>query len=135
MASFSVIGFIDGIKYLPNGGGCLLFLSEFKKGYRKSTGEVVDDKTLSWKVIFKPSLVKYVSTHFNKGMLVEVKGEVYPYMIDKSKIVDGYSVMGQTLNLFSFPRYAQKVERRMMDESQSHMDGVPDLEGFRESDF
>lgn len=135
MASFSVIGFIESIKYLPNKGGCLVFVTEFKKGYRKSDGEIVDDKYLSWKCIYKQGLVKYINNHFNRGMLVEIKGEVLPYSIEHDKIVDGYSVIGQTLNMYSFPRSKMRSEEKMIKESQNTFDEKPDLEGYNKDDF
>jgi len=135
MASYSVIGFIDSIKYLPNNGGCLVFVSEFKKGYHKSNGEVVESKYLSWKCIFKPGLVNYINKHFNKGMLVEIKGEVLPYAIEHEKVVEGYSVIGQTLNLFSFPRNTLKLENRMIKESQENSSETPDLDEYNKPDF
>lgn len=135
MASFSVIGFIESIKYLPNNGGCLVFVTEFKKGYRKSDGEIVDDKYLSWKCIYKQGLVKYINNHFNRGMLVEIKGEVLPYSIEHDKIVDGYSVIGQTLNMCSFPRSQMRSEEKMIKESQNTFDEKPDLEGYNKDDF
>lgn len=135
MASFSVIGFIESIKYLPNNGGCLVFVTEFKKGYRKSDGEIVDDKYLSWKCIYKQGLVKYINNHFNRGMLVEIKGEVLPYSIEHEKIVDGYSVIGQTLNMCSFPRSQMRSEEKMIKESQNTFDEKPDLEGYNKDDF
>lgn len=135
MASFLVVGYIENIKYLPNGGGCLVFVTEFKKGYRKSDGSSVPDRFLSWKCIFKQGLVKYVNEHFNRGMLVEVKGEVVPYAVVKGVAVDGYSVIGQTLNLFSYPRFAEKVEAKMVKESMASMDETPDVDEFFKPDF
>lgn len=135
MASINIIGFVDNIKYLPNGGGCFVFLSEFKKGYKKSNGEVVDDKYLSWKVIFKQGLVNYINNHFSNGMLVEVKGDALPYAKDHEQIIDGYSVIGQTINLFSFPRSSVKQEQRMIKESQFHASGIPDLDAHNQPDF
>ena len=135
MAAINIIGFVDTIKYLPNQGGCLVFVSEFKKGYRKSNGDIVDDKYLSWKVIFKQGLVNYITNHFNNGMLVEIKGDAMPYAIDKETIVQGYSVIGQTMNLFSFPRSSVKQEIKMIKESQLHASEIPDLEAHNEPDF
>ena len=135
MASFQVIGFIDNVRFLPNNGGCLLFLSEFKKGYRKANGEIVDDKTLPWKVIFKQGLVNYISNHFSNGMLVEVKGEVLPYAIEKQDIVQGYSVIGQTINLFSFPRASVRAEQKLIRDSEMHGDGTPDIDEYNRPDF
>lgn len=135
MAAINVIGFIDSIKYLPNNGGCFVFVSEFKKGFRKANGDIVDDKYLSWKVIFKQGLVKYINNHFSNGMLVEIKGDVLPYAIEKDTIVQGYSVIGQTMNLFSFPRSSVKQEQRMIKESQLHASEIPNLEAHNLPDF
>jgi hypothetical protein len=135
MANITIVGIIDSIKYLPNNGGCLVFLSEFKKGYRKSNGEVVDDKFLSWKCIFKQGLVNYINGHFNNGMVVEVKGEAFPYAIDHDQVIDGYSVMGQTMNMFSIPRPFLRMERKMQKESLLHSTGVPNPNDFNEPDF
>ena len=133
MASFQCIGFIDAIKILQD--SCILFLSEYKKGYRKTDGTVVDDKYHSWKVIFKGYFIKYLTTHFGKGMLVEVKGDIIPYSIEHGEIIEGYSVMGQTCNVFSYPRYAVKQERKMIKESQMNNNETPDLESYNKPDF
>ena len=51
MASFQCVGFVECVKVLPD--SCILFLSEYKKGYKKSDGTIVDDKYVSWKIIYK----------------------------------------------------------------------------------
>ena len=135
MASINIIGFVDAVKYLPNGGGCFVFVSEFKKGYRKANGDTVDDKYLSWKVIFKQGLVNYINNHFANGMLVEIKGDALPYAIDKETIVQGYSVIGQTINLFSYPRATVRQEQRMIKESALSASEVPDLDEYNRPDF
>jgi hypothetical protein len=135
MANITIIGFVDNIKYLPNQGGCFVFVSEFKKGYKKSNGEVVDDKYLSWKVIFKQGLVKYINNHFNNGMLVEIKGEVFPYAIDKETIVQGYSVIGQCMNLASYPRSTVKMEQNLVKESLLHGSEIPNIDEYKKPDF
>ena len=134
MASFEAIGFIDNIKYL-NQGGCFVFLSEFKKGYRKANGEIVADKYMSWKCIFKAGLVNYINNHFSNGMLVQVKGEIFPYAMENGNFVDGYSVIGQTINIYSYPRNGMKAEQKMMKESQMNSDGVPDIDSYNQPDF
>ena len=133
MAAFSVIGFVDTIKILPD--SCILFLSEYKKGYKKADGTVVEDKYHSWKVIFKGYFIKYLTTHFGKWMLVEVKGEIVPYVIEHGQITDGYSVIGQTCNVFSYPRYSVKQEQKMIKESMDNTNELPDLESFNQPDF
>lgn len=133
MASWQCVGFVDAVKVLPD--ACILFLSEYKKGYKKSDGTVVDDKYHSWKVIFKGYFIKYITTHFNKGMLVEVKGDIVPYVIEHGEVKEGYSVIGQTCNLFSYPRYSIKQENRMINESLANSSEQPDLESFNRPDF
>lgn len=133
MASFSVIGFVDAIKILPD--SCMLFISEYKKGYKKSDGTIIDDKYHSWKVIFKGYFIKYLTTHFGKGMLVEVKGDIVPYAVEHGEITEGYSIMGQTCNLFSYPRYSVKQENKMIKESVDSTNEHPDLESYNQPDF
>ena len=133
MAAFHVIGFINTIKYLPD--ACLVFIDEYKAGYKKPNGDIVEDKYISWKVIYKGYFKKYINTHFNNGMLVEVKGDIRPYAIEKEKIIDGYSVIGETINIYSYPRASVKQEQRMVKDSQLHASGTPDLETFNRPDF
>lgn len=133
MASWQCVGFVDAVKVLPD--ACILFLSEYKKGYKKTDGTIVDDKYHSWKIIFKGYFIKYLTTHFNKGMLVEVKGDIVPYAIEHGQIIDGYSIIGQTCNLFSYPRYSVKQEQKMIKDSIANADAAPDLESFNSPDF
>lgn len=133
MASWQCVGFVDAVKVLPD--ACILFLSEYKKGYKKTDGTMVDDKYHSWKIIFKGYFIKYLTTHFNKGMLVEVKGDIIPYAIEHGQIIDGYSIIGQTCNLFSYPRYSVKQEQKMIKDSMANADAAPDLESFNSPDF
>jgi len=133
MASFGVIGFVECVKVLPD--SCILFLSEYKKGYKKSDGTIVDDKYVSWKIIYKGYFIKYITSHFGKGMLVEVKGEILPYAIEHGQAVDGISVIGQTCNLYSYPRYNVKQETKMIRESQENATEKPDLQSYKTPDF
>ena len=133
MAAFHVIGFINTIKYLPD--ACLVFIDEYKAGYKKPNGDIVEDKYISWKIIYKGYFKKYINTHFNNGMLVDVKGDIRPYAIEKEKIIDGYSVIGETINIYSYPRASVKQEQRMVKDSQLHASGTPDLEAFNRPDF
>ena len=133
MAAFQVIGFIDALKILPD--ACILFVSEFKRGYKKSDGTIVDDRYHSWKIIYKGYFIKYLTAHFSKGMLVEVKGDIVPYAIEHGEVMEGYSVLGETCNMFSYPRYSIKQERKMIKESQTNSDEKPDLEGYNQPDF
>ena len=133
MASFETIGFINNIKYLQD--AVLVFIDEYHKGYRKSDGTVVDDKYLTFKTVWKPYFKKYVSEHFANGMLVEVKGEMLPYEIQRGEIVDGYTVIGQHITLASYPRYGLKQEQRMIKESQEHATSIPDMDAYNQPDF
>lgn len=133
MASFQVTGFINTIKYLPD--ALLVYVDEYKRGYKKQDGTIVDDKYLSWKCIFKQGFAKYINKHFGDGMLVEVKGEIMPYAIEKDKLIDGYSVIAQTINVASYPKSAIKREIKMIKDSQSNADETPDLDGYITPDF
>ena len=151
MAAFHVIGFINTIKYLSD--ACLVFIDDSSgwlkidtrylySSLRKDSGfnfkestYIVEDKYISWKIIYKGYFKKYINTHFNNGMLVEVKGDIRPYAIEKEKIIDGYSVIGETINIYSYPRASVKQEQRMVKDSQLHASGTPDLEAFNRPDF
>lgn len=133
MAAFQLIGFINTIKYLPD--ALLVFVDEYKRGYKKQDGTIVSEKYMTWKCIFKPYFKKYVSEHFGDGMLVEIKGDILPYAIEKDKLIEGYSVIGQTINMASYPKSTVKREIKMIKDSQSSADEIPDLESYIEPDF
>lgn len=133
MADFTVTGFINTIKYLPD--AVFVFIDEFKKGYKKPNGEIVEDKYFSWKCVFKSYFKKYINEHFSTGMLVQIKGEVIPYSIEHEKIIDGYSVLSQTINMASYPKQSVKQENHMIKESQMHDSETPNLEDYNKPDF
>jgi hypothetical protein len=133
MASFQATGFISSIKYQHD--FCLVFIDEFKKGFRKKDGTIVADKYMQWKCIFKKGLVKYINDHFSNGMLVEVKGEVFPYAVEHDTTVDGYSVIGQTINMASFPRASARQEAAMIKDSQLHVNDIPNMDEYNKPDF
>lgn len=133
MAKFFVQGFINCIKYLPD--ACLVYVDEFKKGYKKHDGTVVDDKYLSWRVIYKGYFKKYISSHFSNGMLVDVMAEIMPYAVEKDKVVDGYSCIGKTIDVASYPKYTVKMERKMIKESADIGGEQPDIESYNAPDF
>ena len=135
MADIQILGFIRNVKYLQD--GCLVFIDEYKSGYRRSDGTSVDEKFLSWRCIFANYFKKFISQHFDNGVLVQVKGEVLPYAKEHDKLVDGYSVMGQTINRASYPKAGVREEMRMIKESQSSTDSnvKPDLDGYNKPDF
>lgn len=136
MADIQILGFIRQVKYLQD--SCLVFIDEYKNGYKRSSdGVYVDSKFLSWVCIFKSYFKKYVSEHFGNGMLVQVKGEVLPYAVEHGESVNGYTVMGQTLNLASYPKSGAKAEiKRVKDGIANSGDvGTPDLDSYKEDDF
>lgn len=133
MASFESIGFINAIKYLQD--SVIVYMDEYHKGYKKSNGEIVDDKYVSFKTIWKPYFKNYISKHFGEGMLVQVKGEILPYALEHSKMVDGYTVLGQTINLYSYPRQSVKYEKKAIKDSALHSNEAPDLDDYNQPDF
>ena len=134
MADFQVLGHIVNVKHLPD---CvLIFIDEYKKGYKKTSGEKVEDKVLSWRCIFSGNENKrnYINKFFNRGSLVQIKGELLPYSLSQGQMVDGYTVFIQTINLAAYPRQTIKFEKKAIKESLN--DGeVPDVDSFYKSDF
>lgn len=135
MASFSVIGFISTIRYLAN--SVLIYIDEFKNGYKQKNGTRVEDRFYTWKIIYPSNFKKYVAEHFAKNMLVEAKGDILPYVYEKGEEDLGYSIKGQCLNIYSYPRLGAKTEMKMVKESQLHSmtDENPDIDGFMQEDF
>lgn len=133
MASWSCLGFVEAIKPLPQ--SCLLIVSEYKSGFRKQNGEYEDDKYLYWNIVFPYYFKKYLVDNFSKGMLVEVKAEALPYLVEHGTIKDGYSLVGQCCNRASYPRQTAKMEKKMMRESQDAIEDTPDLETYNQPDF
>jgi hypothetical protein len=134
MASFETTAFISQIKYLPN-KSVLVFLDEYHKGYKKSDGTIIEDKYLSYKTVWKPYFSKYINEHFSQGMLVQVKGEMLPYAIEKDVIVEGYTIIGQCMNLASYPRSTVKMEQNLVKESLLHGSEIPNIDEYNKPDF
>ena len=134
MASFETTAFISQIKYLPN-KSVLVFLDEYHKGYKKSDGTIIEDKYLSYKTVWKPYFSKYINEHFSQGMLVQVKGEMLPYAIEKDVIVEGYTIIGQCMNLASYPRSTVKMEQNLVKESLLHGSDIPNIDEYKKPDF
>ena len=133
MNRFIVQGFINTIKYLPD--ACVVHIDDFKKGYKKPNGEIVDDKYLSWKIIFKGYFKKYISEHFSNGMLVEIDAEMYPYAIQNGKLIEGYSCLGKSIDISSYPRASVKQEAKMIKESLENTKEMPNLQEHMRPDF
>lgn len=134
MADIQILGFIRQVKYLHD--SCLVFIDEYKAGYKRADGTQVEERCLSWRCIFANYFKGFVSKHFGNGMLVTVKGEVLPYAMDKGKVVEGYSVMGQMINRASYPKAGGRAEVQVLKESESMLgDDSPNLEDYNNPDF
>ena len=68
-------------------------------------------------------------------MLVEIDAEMYPYAIQNGKLIEGYSCLGKSIDISSYPRASVKQESKMIKDSQMHACETPDLEGFNSPDF
>lgn len=134
MADIIIRGFLDKIHYLQNQGG-IMYVSEFKKGYKKSSGEYIEDRYISWRVLFKQGQSSYLNKHFGTGMLIKVKGEVLPFAIKQQNIVEGYTITMDSCVIDSYPRYNAKQEIKMIKESQLNSDEQPDLDSYNQPDF
>lgn len=133
MASWETTAFINNIRYLPD--SVIVYLDEYHNGYTKADGTIIEEKYVSFKTIWKPYFKSFISKHFGNGMLVNVKGDMLPYAVEKGKTVDGYTIIGQCINLASYPRYSVKQEQTMIKESQANDPSVPDLRGYFDPDF
>lgn len=133
MADFQVNGFIEGIRYTET--SVIVTVSEVRKGYTNANGERVDDSVITWRILYKAYFRKYLANNFSSGQYVKVKGTVLPYAKDHDTVVEGYSVIGQTIDLDAFPRRTVKREMAMVKDSQEHASGVPDLDAFNAPDF
>lgn len=127
-------GHIEGIKYAEN--SVIVTASEIRKGYKKKDGTVVDDEILSYRFIFKPYFKNYVASHFSKGMYVKIKGIMMPYAkTHNGEIIDGYSIIGQTIDVAAYPSKYIKNEKRIIKDSILKSDESPNLDAYNAPDF
>lgn len=128
------LGNIDGIRYTDT--AVIVTASERRQGYRKKDGTIVDDELLTFRFLFKPYFKKYIAEHFNSGMLVKIKGYMLPYGKDhEGKVIDGFTVIGQTIDRAAYPNNRMRAEKRMLKESYQNETGSPDLNAYQEEDF
>ena len=128
------LGIIDGVKYTDT--AVIVTASESRLGYKKKDGSVIPEELLTFRFIFKPYFKKYIAEHFGAGMLVKIKGCLLPYAKDgEGKTIDGFSVIGQTIDRASYPSNKLRMEKRMIKESYGNSSEQPDLEGFEREDF
>ena len=133
MNRFILQGFVNTIKYLPD--ACLVYIDDFEMGYKRPNGEIVEDKYLSWKVIFPSGMKGFITKYFGNGMLVDIVAKMKPYEIEQDKIIEGYSCLGLSIQRASYPRSSVRQERKMIKESQMNDDARPNLEEFNNPDF
>ena len=135
MADFHVIGHISNIKFTQD--SIIIWVDENKNGFRRSDGSCVDPRVITWKCLFSgtESKRKYINRYFNRGMLVQIKGELLPYAVENGTSIDGYTVFVQTINIFAYPRTTVKTEQMMKKASLEHDDEEPDLDRYNSPDF
>jgi len=112
----------------------IVVISEPKNGYKKSDGTIVEPRILTWKCVFNNNSKGVITKFFNRGSYVVVKGDIVPYAMDKGEVVDGYSVLGQSINYGALPRNL-RTETRAIKDSQTHSQGMPDVRTYRQPDF
>lgn len=128
------LGHIDGIRYLES--SVVVTASEIRRGYKKKDGSYVDDEIYSFKFLFKSYFKKYIASHFSEHMLVKIKGTMLPYTRDgNGNICDGYTILGQTIDIASYQTLNVTRERKMVTQSQKKNDATPNLTEFRKEDF
>ena len=134
MADITLYGHIEGIRYKDK--SVLVTLSEYRKGYKRGDGVIVDDEVATYIVVFKEYFKRYIAEHFDAHMLVKIKGTMLPYAKDKDgNYCNGYTILGETINIASMPNRAVRSERKLLKESQSHAVGTPNLSEFEKEDF
>ena len=134
MASVILNGHIQGIKYTET--SVIVIVSEIRNGYTDANGRKKDNEVLMWKVLYPKGMMSYIAKFFAKGMLVDIYGFAKPYAIDHDgNIIDGYSIIGQTIDLAPYPSNNIRIEKKRIKESQSASNETPDLDAFNQPDF
>lgn len=135
MADITLYGHIVGIRYKET---CVnVTLVERKLGYKKKDGTKVKDELLTFVVTFKPYFKKYISSFFSTNMLVKVKGFLLPYIKTNENEVssDGFTIIGQTIDIAPYPSTNMVQERKLIKESQNDVVAQPDLNDYNQPDF
>lgn len=128
------LGHIEGVRYTDT--SVIVTASERRSGYKKADGTIVPDELLTFKFIYKPYFKKYISEHFSTGMLVKIKGNMLPYAKDRQgNIIEGYSIIGETINRATYQTNSLRAEKRLVKESLDSTNDTPDLAAFNEPDF
>lgn len=135
MADITLYGHIVGIRYKET---CVnVTLVERKLGYKKKDGTKVKDELLTFVVTFKPYFKKYISSFFSTNMLVKVKGFLLPYIKTNENEVssDGFTIIGQTIDIAPYPSTNMVQERKLIKESQNEFTEQPNLHDYNQPDF
>ena len=131
---FILYGIIEGVHHTDN--AVIVTATERVQGYKKNDGTRVNDKLLTFRVIFKTYFKKYIAEHFSANMYVRITGTMLPYALDRNgNTIEGFSLLGETINLATFQSSSVRRERRMIKESQERMEGTPDLDTYNQPDF
>ena len=134
MASFTLHGHVESVRYTEN--SVIVTISEVRIGYRDGSGRIVDNEILMWKVLFPKGMQSYISKFFSKGILVDVYGIPKPYAKDKDgNLVDGYTILGKSIDRAAYQRTSTKLEKRLIKDSQLASGEKPDLESYNQPDF
>lgn len=134
MASFTLHGHVESVRYTEN--SVIVTISEVRIGYRDGNGRIVDNEILMWKVLFPKGMQSYISKFFSKGILVDVYGIPKPYAKDKDgNLVDGYTILGKSIDRAAYQRTSTKLEKRLIKDSQLASGEKPDLESYNQPDF
>jgi len=151
MADFQVTGHISRVRR-KNGVICV-YVDEYMRGFRRSDGEIVQEKYLTWCCVFKNAFSNFLD-RVGIGCLVTIKGEILPYGRSIDEKVEGYTLLGQVINIASYPKFLRTEEKLVRDSSRvvgvqssdsvvsDESSGnigrnivVPDIYGFNEPDF
>lgn len=131
---YQFLGHIEGVRYTET--SVVIVACERRKGYKKKDGTIVDDELLTFRFLFNNNYRKYISEHFSRGMLVKIKGFMLPYAKDhEGHIIDGFTCIGQCIEIASYPSNNVRIEKRMVKESQKTSTETPRLEEFESPDF
>lgn len=126
MADINIAGFVEGVRYMET---CVIVtITENLMGYKRKDGTVVKDNIATWHVIYKPYFKKYIAGHFAKGEYVKIKGMVLPYTKANGEIVEGCSVIGQTIDLAPWPNKYVRAEKKLTQDPAFDTMGVPNID-------
>lgn len=134
MADFSILGHLEGIRYTDS--NVIVTMTERRLGYKKKDGTQVESELITWRIMYRASFRKFIADHFSKGMLVKVKGIILPYAkTHEGEFVDGYTILGQTIDIAAYPSNTMRQEKQRIKDSQLHDVGTPSFKQYNEPDF